>query len=229
MSGAILLDKKGFEAEREKLFVKYKVRIAIREGSKLIANFPDNIEALKYIVQRQKREDKLTDEEAEKLQAEMEEDAVTSIEETTGKCIFLKDEKGIYIRPRHIKGMLKEVVLRCMNMRGGRDYINHAIHVTPDKIYLMRNGEVIKQPDKVEAYPISVMTRQGRRSSVKVMEVLYPPVEAEFWIWIPKELARSKFTEEVMKKMMIYASEVGLLGERSLGEGKFDIIEMRRA
>ena len=220
-----VLTKKDFEEMLEKEYVKWFVRIGIRE--KVLANFPDNLNALKMAVLMTKKKEKLSDEEAEALAEEMMEDY--NGEEGTGKCVFLKDENGIYIRPRHIKGLMKEVLLKCMNVRGARDYINHGVHVKPEKIYFTRNGEIIKQADGEETIPISVMTRKGRRNSISIAEAIYAPAELSFYLLIPKTLARGKFTDEVMIKIWLYAQDVGILGKRSLGEaGQFDVLELRR-
>lgn len=206
------------------MFVRYKVKASIRE--RIVANFPDNVEALKYVVLREQRKEGLTDNEASKLRSELEENLHETIEngeiETVGKMVFLRDEKGIYLTPRNIKGWLKET-LKTLQVRGYREAVNHGVFITPNKIYLMRNGEVIKEPDGEIVRPIQVLGIRGPRSGVKVADVINAPCEFEFELKIVDTVAKKVLKKEVMEKVFVVGGEVGFLGDRSLQEGQADI------
>jgi len=211
----------------ENLFVRYKVRCEVRE--KLVANFPENVEALKWIVKREQKQEKLTDSEAKALQAEMEanlneaQQYVNGEEElVTGRNIFLRDEKGIYITPRNVKGWLKEA-LKTLGVRGYREAVNHGVFVTPRRIYIMRNGEAIKQPDGEETKPIQVIGMRGPRSSIKVSEVIRAPAWFEFEVAVVERLDRGVLTKSVMEKAFRLGGEIGFLGDRSLQEGQVEV------
>lgn len=205
---------------------KFRVRCKVRK--RIVANFPENVEALKYIVLRDKKKDKLTDEQAEKLRRELAADLAETIEtgaeeeEVSVKSIFLRDDKGIYIKPRNIKGWLKEVY-KVMGIRGARDAINHGVYVHPDRIYLTRNGEIIKEPDGELVNPIQVMSPRGPRSSVKVAEYIEAPCEFEFELRVAESVARKLFTKALVDELRELGGEVGFLGDRSLQEGQCDI------
>jgi len=206
------------------VFVRYKVKASIRE--RIVANFPDNVEALKYVVIREQKKEKLTDEQAEKLRNELESNLVETVEsgelESVGKMVFLRDEKGIYMTPRNIKGWIKES-LKTLQVRGYREAVNHGVFIQPNKIYLTRDGEPIKEPDDEIVRPIQVVGIRGPRSGVKVAEVINAPCEFEFELKIVDQIARKLLTEETMKRVFTIGGEIGFLGDRSLQEGQADI------
>ena len=206
------------------MFVRYKVKASIRE--RVVANFPDNVEALKYIVLKEQKKEKLTDEQAEKLKQDLEVNLIETAEsgeiESVGKMIFLRDENGIYMTPRNIKGWLKET-LKTLQVRGYREAVNHGVFVHPNKIYLMRGGEPIMEPDDEIVRPIQVVGKKGPRSGVKVAEVINAPCEFEFEVKIVDQIARKLLTQEVMGRAFIIGGEVGFLGDRSLQEGQADV------
>lgn len=216
----------------EDMYVVYKVKCKLREDSRLIANFPESIEAIDYIVKRAQKENALTPDETESLKSEMTEDLVSTAENSEEveeeekpkitKMVFIRDEKGIYIRPRHVKGLIKEA-LRMLNVRGYREAVNHGVLIEPNKIYLKRNGEPLKQADELMYRPIRVVGIRGPRSSIKVAEVLRPPVEFEFRVKILESVARRVLTKEVMDKVFAIAGNIGFLGDRSLQEGLVEV------
>lgn len=206
------------------MFVRYRVKASIRE--RIVANFPDNIEALKYVVLRERKKEGLTDKDASKLRDELEENLNETLEngetETVGKMVFLRDEKGIYLTPRNIKGWLKET-LKTLQVRGYREAVNHGVFVSPSKIYLMRKGEVIKEPDGEIVRPIQVIGIKGPRSGVKVADVINTPCEFEFELRIVDTVAKKILKKDIMEKVFMVGGEVGFLGDRSLQEGQADI------
>ena len=210
-------------------FRKYHFKCSVI--NRILGNFPDNPEALKYIVLKKAKKDKLTEEEAKRLEEELNEQLQEALEVngslTSVKNIFLRDEKGIYMTPRMIKGWLKEI-FRTIGSRGYREAINHGVFVEPDRIYFTRNGKPITRPDGEIVNPIQIMTPQGRRSSVKISEYLKAPVEFEFYILAYDRIARGLF-ENKLDLIAELGGRIGFLGDRSLQEGqcKIEIKEVR--
>ncbi len=207
------------------VFKTYVVRCEVRK--RLIANFPENPELLKYVVMKEQKKEKLTDQEAEKLKQELEVSLAETLEIQDTKMIgmrnvFLKDEKGLYLTPRNVKGWLKEI-LKTLGVRGYREAVNHGVFVHPDRIYLRRNGEVLKKADGEVVIPIQVIGPRGPRSSVKVSEVVNKPCHFEFTLKIVDRISRGLLTKEVMQKVAELGGEVGFLGDRSLQEGQCDV------
>jgi len=204
----------------------YEVKCKIRR--RIVANFPEDPEALKWVAKKEAREEKMSKEQEEALKQELlalHAETMEAMEEeapTSQRNIFLRDEKGIYMTPRQIKGWLKEI-FRMIGVRGYREMINHGVFVEPDKIYFMRNGSVIKKADGEVVNPITVITPKGQRSSVKVSEVINAPCEFSFRIKAFKKVADKLFTKENLEIIKQLGGDIGFLGDRSLQEGQADI------
>jgi len=200
-----------------------KYDVVIRVRNRLVANLPTSFGALKHVAKKQlieEGEETPTEEQIEERAEELESELPT---ETTEEVLlaFRRDQEGLYIVEGNIKGLLKDVG-RVMRIRGYRDAINHGVFVKPEKIYLTRNGEPIKEADGVFKKGMRVMSPRGARSVLKNAEYATKP-ELRFQLWIAKPVARRLFTQKVLEDMWTLAEEVGLGGDRALGEGKFDV------
>jgi len=200
--------------------------VVIRVRDRLVANLPTSYKALKHVAKKQlidEGEERPTEEEielrAEELQAELPPEAPETTEEVL--LAFRKDEEGLYLVEGNIKGLLKDVG-RVMRLRGYRDAINHGVFVKPEKIYLTRNEKPIKEADGVFTKGMRVMSPRGARSVLKNAEYVNKP-ELHFQLWIAQPVARRLFTQKVLEDMWTLAEEIGLCGDRALGEGKFDV------
>jgi len=204
------------------MYKVFRVRCSVR--NRIVANFPENPEALKYIVLRAKKENGLTDAEAAELQSElaaMQEETLQNVEEaTTVRLVFLRDEEGIYITPRNVKGWLKEI-FKTMGVRGYREAINHGVFVEPYKIYFTREGEKIKKADGELVTTVRGMTIRGPRVSVKIAEYIEKPCEFEFKIRAYEAIAKKLFKN--LKVIEALGGDIGFLGDRSLQEGQCDV------
>jgi len=139
---------------------------------------------------------------------------------------FKKDNKGMYIEERQIKGLLREAafVLRLTAKRGLRDTIAHGVFTEPDKIYLSRDfGEILLVPDGAIETPIHVMTAQGPRSSLKRQDYA-EHAEIEFVLKVggpPR--GEQTITEKNLEELWEHAQDIGLGASRSQGYGKFNV------
>ena len=207
------------------VYKMFEVRCSVR--NRLVANFPEDPEALKYVVKRIAKEEKLTKDQEEALRAELVEAHAETMEAIgeeaeSQRNIFLRDDNGIYITPRQVKGWLKEI-FRMAGVRGYREMINHGVFVEPNRIYLMRNGEPIKKADGEHISPIQVITPRGMRSSVKVCEVINAPCEFSFKLKVFDKVAKKLFDEEGLELIKTLGGDIGFLGDRSLQEGQVDV------
>lgn len=208
----------------DELFVKYLVKLKVRD--RVLANLPTDFKALKYIAKAQLEKEGrsgTTRDIAERVQ-ELEEELPWGEEEVVQS--FLRDREGMFIRERNIKGLLKECARVC-RIRGYREAINHGVFVKPEKIYFRRNGKSITKVDGRKETGIRVSGPRGPRSALKIAEYINQP-ELEFQIWVAGPISRSKLPGTVIREMLEYAQEIGLLGDRALGEGKFDVVESQR-
>jgi len=205
-------------------YVIYKVKLKFRD--KVLANLPSTFEPLPFIARRQLEDEgvKVTEEALTERVGELEEEI--GVEQPVTKLVFPSNGKGLYIKERNIKGHLKEVG-RMLKIRGIREAVNHGTHITPEKIYFIKNGEPVKKPDGEHQTGIRVMTMRGPRSSLKLADYIQAP-EIEFYLHIVPSVARTVLTEENVKRLFTYGQDHGFLGDRSLGEGKYDLISLSK-
>lgn len=203
-------------------YVKYSVKLTIRD--RVLANVPTDFGAFKYIAKAQLEKEGKTptpeeiDERVKEISKDMQVDEETVVEKVV-QSFF--DDEGLYVRERNIKGLLKECG-RMLNIRGYREAINHGVFVKPEKIYYTSGGEKIIRAECVVESGIRVTGPRGPRSALKIAEGLNNP-ELRFQVWIIPSIARRRFPEKKFREMWGYGQEIGLQGDRSMGEGKFDV------
>ena len=105
--------------------------------------------------------------------------------------------------------------------------IRHGVYVIPEKIYLTRGGKPVKEADGVDVKCGKVGTIRGSRSIVREAEYL-EDVEAEFRVEVIPYVLRRLGGGEGLRELFEYGQRIGLGGDRSLGEGKFELVEFRR-
>jgi len=205
-------------------YIIYKVKIKFR--NRVLANLPSSFEPLPFIAKRQLMDEgvEVTEETLRERIEELE--GEIGAEQVVTKLIFPSDSTGLYIKERNVKGHLKEVG-KVLKIRGVRDAVNHGLHVQPDKIYFMRGNEVLKRPDGECQTGIRVLTVRGPRSCLKIADYLHQP-EIEFYLHVVPSVARTVLTEENIKKMFMYGQDHGFLGDRSLGEGKYELVSLSK-
>ncbi|MEM0368439.1 MAG: hypothetical protein QXN57_03250 [Desulfurococcaceae archaeon] len=185
---------------------------------RVLGNLPDQKALVKYLVEK----------DAETNQDELEEDIAAGNGE--GIMIFPKDERGIYIRERQIKGWFKETLERLSKrwkLRGFKQIIAHDCKIIPQKIYFTRNGEIIQQPDGILTIPIRVLTPKGARSAVKRMEYISAPASFSFDMYIDPVSFYELFSVERWtarwQTFITRLGDIGILGDRGLGEGRLNL------
>ena len=87
------------------LVKRFKVKLVTTR--RLLANLPSDPKAIIHAVRRSRATVGLdTDEEAVRAEAE---ELMEAVPAEASQLVFLRDDKGIYLRERNIKGLLKEV------------------------------------------------------------------------------------------------------------------------
>lgn len=172
------------------------------------------------------------------LQAE-ERDSLPERTQETGLTVFPCDEKGLHLFNFHVKGFLKEAAAACnhllfrrkrRNKKTGeeeeveglwavRGKLDNYVFIRPRKLYLMRDGEVITEPDDILERPLRGETAKGPRVSLVASERVKAPVQVEFVV----EVIHNKdgITADVIRSLLDYGAYKGIGQWRNGGWGAF--------
>lgn len=173
------------------------------------------------------------------LQAE-ERDTLPERTQETGLTVFPQDEVGVFFYNFHVKGFLKEAAATCnhllfkrkrKNKQTGeveevaglwaiRSKVDNYVFVKPRRIYFVRNGRVVKEPDDIFERPLRGETLKGPRVSLVASERVKAPTEMEFVVEVIEN--KEGITLDVIRKFLDYGSYKGLGQWRNGGWGSFE-------
>lgn len=196
-------------SENEPTYKGFEVKM---EFKRLFANLPGNPEALRYAVKASRKDVGLP---ASKEDVEAEADELAEAIPVTGPLAFLRDEEGLYLRERNIRGLLKETA--TVLKKRIHEQLRHGMWVEPDHIHIKRGGEPVKASDGIITEGMKVWPTRG---AVKESEYV-DNVEIEFTAWFVPQVLRTIGGAEVVDELFRYGQKVGLGGGRSLGEGRY--------
>lgn len=153
--------------------------------------------------------------------------------EINKETVFYRDaESGnLILKGYQVKGFLKEAAKALRGtfeeMGSGttsQGKIDNLIFIEQMDIPLLRDGEVIPQPDGHLERPLRAMTMQGPRVSIARSEMVKAGWTCEFSIRLISDVkgGRAKtYTWETVERMMEYGALKGLLQWRNAGYGSF--------
>lgn len=212
---------------------KYKVEIETRRrvvGA--LPKHPSVIDA--WVLSRAKKSGK-TEEEAKAVAEKIKEEVQADAEVEKSWVCFKSDSMGIYLEDRNFKAMLREAANTLESFRGTgsvarRQTFQHGLFIKPDRIYFMRDGKPIKEPDGYQERTIHVMTAMGPRDTLKREDYIDPPASAEFEIWVvvPMNRKTAVIDEALIAEWLELGQEIGIGGSRSQGFGKFKVVKFER-
>lgn len=150
------------------------------------------------------------------------------VPERTGTAFRADEELGLYIEARQVKACLRESAQRLgiiKKVRGARQVLQHDLHVRgldgTQRIPLGRSA-----PDGIEERPISVVTPQGPRTSLKQFEFCRQPTIRFRVRLLAGGVGDGLIDADVLADMLELAGELGLGADRSQGEGTFDVVSI---
>jgi|GEM_PF-2272842 len=146
--------------------------------------------------------------------------------EITQITYFRKDNKGIYLPNFMVKGFLKaaaQALKEQINLPNPRAKIDRYVFIFPNKVYLYRNGKVLRKHKDEYIRPIRAMTPKGERTSLVSSERIEasednPITTDEIRIVLIKN---KEINLEKLKKMLEYGFYSGISQFRSAGFGRF--------
>lgn len=140
--------------------------------------------------------------------------------------VFARDDRGLHLWDYHFRGFLKEAARALRLTVPGRrratvnltdNLLQQYVYVFPRRLYLMREGKIIKEPDGLFSRPLRAMTMQGPRVSIAVSEYVDPPVSFEAKLFI----LDGPITGEVVESLLPYGQLAGIGQWRSGSHGRF--------
>ncbi|OYT41413.1 MAG: hypothetical protein B6U78_03005 [Candidatus Aenigmarchaeota archaeon ex4484_224] len=145
--------------------------------------------------------------------------------EITQITYFRKDNKGIYLPNFMVKGFLKaaaQALKEQINLPNPRAKIDRYVFIFPNKIYLYRNGNILKKHKDEYIRPIRAMTPKGERTSLVSSERIEasednPVITDEIRIVLIKN---KEIDLKKLKKMLEYGFYSGISQFRSAGFGR---------
>jgi len=143
--------------------------------------------------------------------------------EVKGWTRFASDDRGLFIWDYMVKGFLKhagEVLVSQHKIKAIRGKIDDLVNISPRKIYLEREGQLITKPDSVYERPLRGMTPQGPRVCLARSDLLEPPVNAEFTIEVLSG-KKEEITLPLVLGLLDYGQFCGLGQFRNGGFGQF--------
>ena len=205
---------------------KWEVRLDLRR--RVVGAIPKNPDIIDtWVMSRAKKKGK-SEEEAKVIAEKIKEEVGADPEVEKNWVGFKSDRTGVYLEDRNLKAMLREAATTLELFKGTgsvarKQTFQHGLFIKPEKIYFMRDGRPIKEPDGYQDRAIHVMTPSGPRSSLKREDYIDPPAYLEFEIWvvIPKDRKEPYINDEFIKECLELGQEIGLGGSRSQGFGKF--------
>jgi len=154
--------------------------------------------------------------------------------------VFLRNKDGALCWSHHqIKGHFKEIVQYRMSETWLRNAISRFVDIFPyqypieqginpeaDLIPILRNGEIIKQPDSVLSRPLASWVGTQRIVTISSSEMINPPAELKFRVVIWDIEKKDKIpTPEHIRRILEYGIQWGHSGWRTARYGRYTVKE----
>lgn len=155
---------------------------------------------------------------------EIETEVLESIEDIEEKVTlgFQENEKGLFVRSGTIKAHVKDSANQIKDVikppvKNFRGKVANKFYIDEYHVYLKRNDDFIQSEDGEFDQPVHVITRQGPRSALKIIQFLnQPSLQFHCKLMIDKEVI-----PENIEQVFEYGSIHGYGGERGMGEGRY--------
>jgi len=147
-----------------------------------------------------------------------------------GETVLRRDAEGIFLVNFMLKACLKEATQRLgyyqklkrnEDLLGLRSWQQTGFYCLPKKLYLMRDGKHLTEPDGSEEAQGRVPTPKGPKSILR-KSAYVERASCDFRL---RMLPFKGFGIEELTAILALAQEVGLGSWRSHGGGTFDVIE----
>ncbi len=244
-----LLDK--YDTSPKQFYDVYRITIVVEAPNRIIGGHPLNPLVIAGDQQAKKpkksyAELKTKVKERDELTEQQDEENLEAIEgqekEERSWIGFPRNSEGqMYMFARCPKACIKETVSvhRILQDRPKTEHLKHGTEIKPEGLdhgnqllfyRITTAGRMyVTEPDGCEERAIQVMTMQGPRTAIKKTDYL-TDVYCTFDWWVaPTHPADTRhIKEEELVRILTLAQENGLWADRSIGEGKFRLVNVEK-
>jgi hypothetical protein len=163
---------------------------------------------------------------ATQIDSKVPEDAPEGEELKKAWTCFKKDEMGLYVETRQVKALLRECSSASELIKkvyGVKSRIGDQIFPVGEggadkiKIYLYKDGKIVKEPDGYEQNPARIRGAKGEQSIIKIKDYVESPT-----ISFTLKVGGNTITEDMLRYMFEYGTEIGFGADRACEKGKYD-------
>jgi hypothetical protein len=191
----------------------HEMRVRIKFTQPILGNMPADEELYTKFIASKAPAEWLVDEEVENI---------PEVDYDKGVTVFPQDKQGIFLYNYHIKGFFKHagnVLKDQLKIKNLRSKLDDYLFIKERKIYLIRDGKIIQEEDRILERPLRAKTMQGERVALASSEVINPPAEAEFTIQL---LEHKEITLDTIRELLDYGKFQGIGQWRNGGFGQFE-------
>lgn len=191
----------------------HEMRVRIKFTQPLLGSMPADEELYTKFIASKAPAEWLVDEEVEDI---------PEVDYDKGVTVFPQDKQGIFLYNYHIKGFFKHagnVLKDQLKIKNLRSKLDDYLFIKERKIYLIRDGKIIQEEDRILERPLRAKTMQGERVALASSEVIDPPAEAIFTVQL---LEHKEVKMDTIKELLDYGRFMGIGQWRNASFGSFE-------
>lgn len=191
----------------------HEMRVRIKFTQPILGSMPADEELYTKFIASKAPAEWLVDEEVENI---------PEVDYDKGVTVFPQDKQGIFLYNYHIKGFFKHagnVLKDQLKIKNLRSKLDDYLFIKERKIYLIRDGKIIQEEDRILERPLRAKTMQGERVALASSEVIDPPAEAIFTVQL---LEHKEVKMDTIKELLDYGRFMGIGQWRNASFGSFE-------
>lgn len=191
----------------------HEMKVRIKFTQPILGSMPADEELYTKFIASKAPAEWLVDEEVENI---------PEVDYDKGVTVFPQDKQGIFLYNYHIKGFFKHagnVLKDQLKIKNLRSKLDDYLFILERKIYLIRDGKIIQEEDRILERPLRAKTMQGERVALASSEVIDPPAEAIFTVQL---LEHKEVKMDTIKELLDYGRFMGIGQWRNASFGSFE-------
>jgi len=163
----------------------------------------------------------------DELAEQVTEEVGATEEAERGWSTFKRDEDGIYLEARCLRGHIKDCAQQLaifLDIRGLKAKVANRVYVEPVCLRPTRtDGTPVKEIDGTETRMIHVITKRGPRNDIKYVDYVSPPSRLVFTL---KVLNDGLVDRKLIESLFEYGGTHGMGQERSQQWGQYRVVAL---